>query len=127
MKNWLPSVPGPAFAMLRRPGRSVSGRGRELAVVLVSGASGSASQRVTALRHESVDHPVEDDVVIETQAGQIDGAAHMHGRDFRVQLDLHGADVRVEIPVVGLALFEFDLRRLGEPCFPVLAALVDFL
>lgn len=110
-----------------KAGLVVSDGGREFSVVIVSRASGSASQRIATLRHESFYDPMEDDVVIEAEAGQVDGAADVHGRDFRIELDLDRADVRVEIPVVGLALFKLDLRRLREPRLPVVGTFVDAL
>ena len=53
MKNWLPSVPGPAFAVDSTPGSSCTRLGAELAAELVAGAAGAVAERVAALRHEA--------------------------------------------------------------------------
>ena len=116
-----------AVGHTEKAGPVVSDGGGELSVVIVSRASGSSPQRIAALRHESFYYPMEDDIVKESEEGQIDGAADMHGRNLRVQLDLDRADVRVEIPVVGLVLCKLDLRRLRQPRLPVVGGLIDVL
>ena len=62
-------------------------RGRELAGVLVAGAAGAAPERVAALGHEAGDHAVEDDVVVEAELRQVDGARDVHRRHVGKQLD----------------------------------------
>ena len=91
MKNWLPFVFGPAFAMERTPGLSWRRLGMELVGEPVAGAAASASRRVAALRHESGDHAVEGRAVEVAVPREEDEVVYGPGRFRREQADLERA------------------------------------
>ena len=78
MKNCEPLVPLPRRAAGVGHGQNVGGGegqgGVDLVVEDVAGSSGTVTQRVTALDHETRDDTVEDDVVVQRSVGLRAGA-----------------------------------------------------
>ena len=74
----------------------VSGRGAELAAILVAGAARAVAARIAALGHETLQDAMESDAVVEADPGQVERAADVHGRDVRAHRDAHLALARDE-------------------------------
>ena len=53
----------------------------ELGLELLARAAGTGALRATGLRHEALDHPVEDDAVVEAVAHQVLDARDVTGRE----------------------------------------------
>ncbi len=78
----------------------------ELRLEPIAGAARACSGGITGLRHESVNHPVKDDAVIEPFAGEPLDLLDMAGRKVRAQGNFDIAILSVRINVSsGLAVF----------------------
>src|SRR5262245_27641139 len=109
------------------PGLVVLHLGVELAGVLVAGAAGAAAEWIAALRHEAADHAMEGNAIVEAELRQVDRARDVHRRDLRQELHLQAADVRVEVPVVGVRGVEGGLWGLRKVRLPARLLGVDLL
>src|SRR5262245_3601426 len=109
------------------PGLVVLHLGVELAGVLVAGAAGAAAEWIAALRHEAADHAMEGNAIVEAELRQVDRARDVHRRDLRQELHLQAADVRVEVPVVGVRGVEGGLGGLRKVRLPARLLGVDLL
>ena len=79
------------------------------------GAAHAAAGRIAALRHEAVDHPVEDDVVVKALLGQLRDARDMAGGEIGAQPDDDvAAAVESEDETV-LAVGHGDTARFAAP------------
>ena len=86
MKNWLSPESGFCARAIEH-GAAHMRLGVELGLQLLAGAAGAGALRAAGLRHEAVDHAMEDDAVVKALAHQFLDARDMAGREVGTHLD----------------------------------------